>query len=117
MGVSVRLSPLAGYAGQTSNPWEVWAVSSRRVTGIEERRWDGHGHGLTPDKSQMLPFTFCMGSTSLPLANADLGITHIGIDVPIGRAEMRDLKRLPGLRAARRIDGHAPQVEVAVGSP
>ena len=30
--------------------------------------WDGHGHGLTPDKSQMLPFTLCMGSTSLPLA-------------------------------------------------
>ena len=25
-------------------------------------------YGLTPDRSQMLPFTLCMGSTSLPLA-------------------------------------------------
>jgi hypothetical protein len=31
-------------------------------------KWDGHGHGLTPESSQMLPFTFCMGSTSLSLA-------------------------------------------------
>ena len=35
--------------------------------------------------------------------HADLGITHIGIDAPIGRAEMRDLKRLPGF--ARRALG------------
>ncbi len=42
--------------------------AARRVTGIEEHPWDGRGHGLTPDKSQMLPFTLCMGSTSLPLA-------------------------------------------------
>ena len=36
--------------------------------GCAARGRGGHGHGLTPDKSQMLPFTFCMGSTSLPLA-------------------------------------------------
>ena len=85
--------------------------------GIEEHRWDGRGHGLTPDKSQMLPFTLCMGSTSLPLARPMSALANIGIDAPIGRAEMRDLKRLPGLRAARRVNGHAPQVEVAVSSP
>jgi hypothetical protein len=48
----------------------VLACAARRVRGIEEHWWDGHGHGLTPDKSQMLPFRFCMGSTSLPLAKS-----------------------------------------------
>ena len=40
--------------------------------------WDGRGHGLTPDKSQMLPFTFCMGSTSLPLATPISALPILG---------------------------------------
>ena len=53
-------------------------VSLRRVTGDRGTPWDGRGHGLTPDKSQMLPFTFCMGSTSLPLATPISALPILG---------------------------------------
>ena len=51
---------------------------AHRITGIGEHLWAGHRHGLTPDKSQMLPFTLCMGSASLPLATSISALPILG---------------------------------------